>query len=99
MEKGEVVLRFFIPANQETTKAIHPGMCPFHHPPTSFEAGFPFERLRLFPTRPDMGGEAEVVKDVAHLLVIVSLVQAHPLRLLLRWLRTVDDDALDCRAC
>lgn len=76
-------------------KAIHAGMRPFHDPAARFEPSFPLDLFGLFPTRPDMGGETEVMKDVAHFLVIVSLVQAHPLQLLLARLRAVDHEALD----
>jgi hypothetical protein len=36
-----------------------------------------------------MGGEAEVVEDIAHLLVVIPFVQAYPLRLLLRTLTSI----------
>jgi nitroreductase len=84
--------------DEQTAKAQSPGMRSFHHPAACFELSFPLDLFGLFPTRSDMSGEAEVMKDVAHFLVIVSLVQAHPLRLLLARLGTLDHEALDSRA-
>jgi hypothetical protein len=42
-----------------------------------------------------MCGKAEFVQDVAHLVVVIALRQAHALWLLLSWLGTLDHDALD----
>jgi hypothetical protein len=53
------------------------------YPAARLEPGFPFDCLGFFPTRTDMGGKAEVVEDIAYFLVIVSFIQAHPLRLCL----------------
>ena len=45
-----------------------------------------------------MGAKAEFVHDVTDFLVVISFVQTHALRLLLRWLWTLEDEALDGRA-
>src|SRR6266700_3321767 len=83
MEQRQIVRWLLVPTDEQTAKAIHPGVRSFHDEASRFEPSFPLDLFVLFPTRSDMSGEAEVMKDVAHFLVIVSLVQAHPLRLLL----------------
>jgi hypothetical protein len=70
-------------------------MCPFHHEASCFEPGFSFDGLSLFPAGTNVCGKAEFVQDVAHLVVVIALRQAHALRLLLSWLGTLDHDALD----
>ena len=98
MEKGQVILRLLVPADKQPTKAIHPGMRPFHHPTTCFVPGLPLNGSGLFSSRTNMGGKAEFVQDVAHLLVVIALRQTHPLRLPFSCLGTLEDDALDGRS-
>src|SRR3989442_15824640 len=80
MKKCQIVRRLLVPTDEQTAKAQSPGMCPFHHEASRFEPGFLFDRPGLFPTSANMGGQAEVVKNVAHFLVVVALRQAHSLR-------------------
>src|SRR2546421_1465477 len=98
MEKGQIILRLFIPTHEQATKAVHPGVRSFHHPAPGFEPGFSLDGLGLFSSWANMGRKAECVQDVAHLLVVIALVQTHALRLLLARLRSLDHDALDGRA-
>src|SRR6266487_1579092 len=98
MEKCQVILWLFIPANKQPTKAIHPRMRPFHHPAACFEPRLPLDRPGFFPTWANVGRKAKFAQDVTHLLVVVALVETHPLRLLLGRLRTLDYDALDGRS-
>jgi hypothetical protein len=97
MEKGQIVLRLFVPTDEQATKAVHPRMCPLHDPPPRFEARFSLDGFGLLSSWANMGGKAELMQEIAHLVVVVALRQAHPLRLLLAWLGTVDDDAFDGR--
>src|SRR5258707_7660735 len=98
MEKRQIVLRFFLPANEQTAKAIQPGMNSFHHPAASFEARFAFDGLGLFPSRAHMGCKAKFLQNGVHLIVVVPFVQTHPLWMCLGGLGAVDDDAFDGRA-
>src|SRR5258706_7635374 len=98
MEKGQIVFRLFVPTNQQTAKAIHPRMTPFHHPAPGLEASFSLDRLGFFSSWTNMGRKAELTQDVAYLVVVIALVQAHSLRLLLCRLWTLDHDALDRRS-
>src|SRR6266699_2179342 len=79
MQKRQVVLWLLVPADQQTAKAVHPRMCPFHHPPTRLETRFPLDRLRLFPARAHMSRKAELLQNRIHLIIIIALVQAHSL--------------------
>src|SRR2546423_10456990 len=85
MQKCQVVLRLFVPAHKQTTKAIHPGMAPFNDPPPSFEASFSLDRFGFFSSWPNMGGKAEFLQEVTHLVVAKPFVQAHSLRHLFAW--------------
>src|SRR5712691_12408404 len=98
MQKGQVVLWLFVPSHEQAAKAVHPGMAPFYHPTARFEPGFSLDGLGLFSAWANMGGKAECAQDVAHLGVVVAFVQAHPLRVLFTWLRTLDDNAFDRRS-
>src|SRR5205085_378916 len=98
MKKGQIVLRLFVPTDEQAAKAVHPRMRPFHYPTPRFEARFSLDGFGLLSSWANMGGKAELTQDIAHLVVVVAFVQAHPLRLLLAWLGTVDDDAFDGRS-
>jgi hypothetical protein len=98
MEKRQRIGRLFVPPDEQASKTVHPGMRSFYHPTACFEASFPFDRLGLFSPWTNVGRKAKLVKDVAHLLVVIALVSAHPLGVLLARLRPVDDDTLDAGA-
>ena len=61
-----------------------------HSPCT--EARFAFDGLGFFAPCVDVAREAELGQGIAYLLVIITLVQAHALRLVRRWLRPLHDD-------
>src|SRR5215471_10644612 len=95
MEKGEIILRLFVPADQESAKAVHPRVCSFYYPKVGFEDSFPFDRPVFFPTGANVSGKVEVVEDGTHLVVVIAFVQTHALRLLFVWCWTFDDDTLN----
>src|SRR5947209_3165226 len=95
MKKGQIILRLFVPTHEQTAKAIHPRMTAFHHPAPRFEARFSLDRFGFFSAWANMGRKAELVQDVADLIVVIPFVQTHPLRVFLCRLWTGDDDALD----
>src|SRR5215469_777288 len=98
MKKGQVVLGLFVPADEQATKAVHPRVHSFHHPTARFEPSLLFDGAGFFSAWADMGGKAEFAQEVAYLVVVIALVQAHPLWLLLCRLGTLDHDAPDRRA-
>ena len=59
MEQCQIVLRLFLPTDEQAAKAVEPGMCSLHHPAARFEASFSFKSLGLFPAWAHMGGKAE----------------------------------------
>ena len=95
MEHGEVGVGAFLPADEDAAEAIEPGVGALDDPAAGAEAGFAFECLGFLAAAADVGGERELVAEVAHLVVVVALVEAQPLRLLPRRLWPLDRDALD----
>jgi hypothetical protein len=95
MQKGEIVCRLFVPAHQDTSKAIHPRMCALDNPAPSLLARLVVARLGFLATRPNMGGEPTFLADIAAFLIVVPLVQAPPLRRLRRWGWTFDHEAIE----
>ena len=88
MEQTQVILRFLFPPCQDTTKAVHPAMRPFHNPATSFEASFTFDCLSFFTSGSNVGCITKLFHQISYLARIVSLIQRHTLRLLLCRCRT-----------
>src|SRR4029453_13400787 len=66
-----------------------------HHPTTGFDAGLAFERLRFFPPRPNVGGEAKLFEGGPDLSVIIPFVQPHALGLLVSGTGALDPQTLD----
>src|ERR687895_772367 len=95
MQKPQIVACFLVPADQDASETIHPTLCALHHPPPGFDPGLLFEGLGLFPARPNVGGEAKLGQQIAHFVVVIALIQAHPLRGCRARLRPRDRDTLD----
>src|SRR5262249_1169595 len=97
MKHGDVVLRFLTPADEDSAKPIHPTMRPLDHPTPCLEPGLPFNLLRLFAPRLDVRREAELLHDLTHLIIVVSFIHTHALRLRCRRLGALDGNALQRR--
>jgi hypothetical protein len=95
VEHREVGVGAFLPAGEDASEAVEPGVSAFDDPAASAEAGLAFERLRFFAAAADVGGERELRAEVAHLGVVVTAIQAKPLLPLACWLRPLDRDRLD----
>ena len=95
VEHGEVGVGAFLPAGEDASEAVEPRVSAFDDPAASAEAGLAFDRLRFFAAAADVGGERELLAEVAHLVVVVTAIQAEPLRPLACWLRPLDRDRLD----
>ena len=78
MQKRQVALWLFVPANEQPAKAIHPGARPLHDPPARFEASHAFDRLGLFPTRAHMRGEAKLLQNGIDLIIVITCIQNIP---------------------
>ena len=94
MKKGDVVVRGLVPAHQNAPKAVHPTVSALHHPTPGFESGLPFDSLGLFAPAPDVGREAELFQGPAHLIKVVTLVQAQTLRMLRSRRRSLHREAV-----
>src|SRR3989344_399312 len=57
-------------------------MSAFHHPSPGFPPGFLFDVLCFFASRSDMRGISELVKNIANLVIIVSLIETDALRVI-----------------
>jgi len=89
MKQSQIIRRFLFPPCQDAAKTIHPAMCPFHYPPPSFETSLMFNRLGLFASGSNVGCITKLFHQISHLTRIISLIQTHTLRLLLRRFRTL----------
>ena len=74
---------------------MEPGVGALDHPPPGAQAGLALERLCLLAARADVGGEAELGRELVHLGEVVALVQTESLRLLRCRLGPLDRDRLD----
>ena len=95
MQKGQIILGFFVPAHQNATKAIQPTMTPLDHPPARFLASLAHHHLGFYPPRANVRRKAKLLKDAEDLIVVVDFIQATALRVLCRWFRPFDQDALE----
>jgi hypothetical protein len=98
VEHRQVGVGAFLPADEDAAEAIEPGVRTFDDPAASAEAGLAFDRLCLVAAAADVGGERELLAEVAHLAVVVGRVEAESLRGLRRRLGPLDRDRLDRRA-
>ena len=84
MKQAQIIFRLLFPTDQYPPKAVHPTMRPLHNPPPSLESDFSLDSLCLFSSGLDMRGVAELLRQVAHLVVIVALIQTKILQPLFR---------------
>ena len=95
MKHGEVGVGAFLPADEDAAETIQPGVGAFDDPAARAEAGLAFDRLRLFATPADVGGESKLLGKLADLVVVVGGVEAQPLGLLPGRIGPFDRDRLD----
>ncbi len=93
MQHREVGVGAFLPAGEDAAEAVEPGVGALDDPAACAEAGLALDRLRLFGAAADVGGERELLGELADLLVVVGGVEAEPLRRLRRRLGPLDRDA------
>src|SRR4051794_10184069 len=97
MKHAEVVLHLLLPPDQDPTEPVHPAVSPLDYPTAGLESRFTLQRLGLLATGPHMRREPELPDQISGVIVVVTLVQAHPLRLLPRRLGALHRDALQSR--
>src|SRR5262245_33243912 len=98
MQKRQIVPHFCVPADQDTPEAIHPAGRALHPAPCP-EAGLLSQCFGLFPPRSAMGGASGLGEPSTALLIIITVVQAHPLRCCRGELRPLDREALEGLPC
>src|SRR5258708_23502086 len=95
MEKRQIIFWLFVPADQETTKTIEPGMRPLNDPPSctiSRNGGF---LCFFFTTTANMIEIAAFSHQNAHELVVIRRVQTQMLGMFFTWFWASDDDAVE----
>src|SRR3954452_10161850 len=97
MQQAEVVLDLLLPADQDPAEPVHPAMGPLHDPTASLVSRLTLQCLGLLATRPYMRREPELADQLPRVVVVVALVQAHPLGARRRRLGPVHRDALQRR--
>ena len=95
MEHGEVGVGPLLPADEEAAEAVEPRLGALDDPAAGSVAGLALDRLRLFAAAADVGGEAELGRELVDLGEVVALIEAEPLRPFRGWLRPLDRDRLD----
>ena len=95
MEHRKVGVGAFLPAGEDAAEAVEPGVGAFDDPATGAEASLALERLCLLSARADVGGERELVGELADLAVVVGGVEAEALRGLRRRIGPFDRDRLE----
>jgi hypothetical protein len=95
VEHREVGVGAFLPAGEDASEAVEPGVGAFDDPAAGAEAGLAFDRLRFLAAAADVGGERELLAEVTHLVVVVAAIEAEPLRPRACWLGALDRDRLD----
>ena len=65
MEHREVSFDAFLPAGEDATEAIQPGVGALNYRAAGTEAGLVFDRLGFLAAAADVGGEGELLAEVA----------------------------------
>jgi hypothetical protein len=95
MQKCQIVAHVLVPPDQQSPETVHPTMCPFHHPPPCHVPCLMLDGLGFLAPCPDVGGEPKLGQQLPHLIIVLALVQTHPLRLRQRGHRPLDGDTGD----
>src|SRR5579885_152963 len=73
-------------------------MRPLHDPSTCFETGYSLDRLRFLPAWAHVRRKAKLFQNRIDLVIVITCIQAHPLRMLYRWLWPLDHQTLESLA-
>ena len=89
MKHSQVVFDFLLPTDKQAAETIEPGMGALYHPTPRPVGGYSFFLSDFLPASADMGGVSPFRQNIPDLIIVISLIKAHILRLLFRWLRSV----------
>ena len=95
MQNAHVILRLFLPTNQDSTESIHPTVGAFNHPAAGFEANAPPNQLRLLAARTNVRREPEFPRQITHFIKVIPFVQTQALRFMQRRSRPFHGNAFD----
>src|SRR6266699_382501 len=95
MKESEIILHLLLPPNEETARAIEPGMASFHYPPTSSIARSDLFLSFLFPSTADVGLIVACDQFLVDRSGVVSSIQTAVLWLLWSWLRAADHQPVE----
>lgn len=99
MKQSQVIFRFLFPPRQYAAKTVHPAMCPLHNPTASLKTSFSLDGLCFLAARTNMSCITKLFYQISYLAIIITLIQAHALRLLLCRLRTLYRNTLNRGLC
>src|SRR5437764_15197532 len=66
MEESQIVLRLFVPSDQQAAEAVHPRMCSFYHPPRCLETSIFLDGFGFFSTPTNVSSKAEFAQGLTY---------------------------------
>lgn len=97
MQQADIILGLLFPANQDSTKSVHPAVCSFRDPAACFESRRSSNQFGFLPARTNVRRKSEFLGQIAHLGIVIPFVQAQVLRFAQRGSRPFDGNAGDRR--
>ena len=79
MEHRQVGVGAFLPAGEDAAKTVQPGVGAFDDPAAGAEAGLTLDQLRFLSARADVGGKAELMAELSHLVVVIAAIETQAL--------------------
>lgn len=80
MEHRQVGVGAFLPAGEDAAEAVQPGVGALDDPAAGAEASLALDRFGFLAAAADVRGEAELLRELADLVVVVAAVEAESLR-------------------
>ena len=85
MQHRDVGIGPFLPADDDPAETVQPTVGSLNDPAPSFEPGCTLDRIGLLAARTNVRGEPELRRELAHLVVVVALVETKPDLMDLMW--------------
>lgn len=95
MQHRQVIVRFFLPASQESPKAVDPRMRSLHYPSSCFESRVPLPLHFFLAARFNVRPIVAMLEKLTHLRRVVSFVETDVLMPTRGGLRPVDGNAIE----
>jgi hypothetical protein len=81
----EIILRLLLPTNENATESIHPAVRALDYPAASLESDVAPSGMSFLAAGANVSREAEMLRERADLIVVVSLVDAQSLLVSICW--------------